>query len=293
MSRFKKIYIEISDVCGLACSFCPSAKNVRKSMPLALFEKACVQSKRLCDRIALHVLGDPCRAKNLSDYLDIAQHYGLKVDLVTSGFYLLSHSFDRLLSPPIAQISISLNAGFDPANPPLENYLETIFEFCRYKLAKDTANFINLRIQDSTMARLSGVKKSILEYFGVKDSGNDSDGSGDGSGDGSKGRFRLGKKVFLNITQTFQWPKISPQSAIKTEKYCHGLISQVAILADGTIVPCCMDAEGKLALGNLYTQALTEVLESPRALRIQEGFMRGEACEELCRHCLYPAKRGS
>ncbi|PAF49142.1 hypothetical protein BKH41_03390 [Helicobacter sp. 12S02232-10] len=278
MFRFKKIYIELSDICGLKCSFCPNPKNIRKTMSLDLFKKACEQSAPLCERVTFHVLGDPCRIKNLGDYLDIAQRYDLKVELVTSGFYLHPSLFDLLLSPPIFQLSVSLNAGFDKNNHAHKDYLKNIFKLCAYKILKDTPNFINLRLQETSLDELCWVKDCILKEFGIEDK--------------ELGmRFRLGKKVFLNITRTFQWPKIETQELPNLNKYCHGLISQVAILADGTVVPCCVDSEGKINLGNLHHQYLTDILSSPKASKIREGFMRGEACEELCKHCCYPAKR--
>ncbi|PAF41902.1 radical SAM/SPASM domain-containing protein [Helicobacter sp. 11S02596-1] len=278
MSKFKKIYIELSDICGLKCSFCPAPKGVRKTMPLDLFARVCQQSAPLCERIAFHVLGDPCKVQNLGDYLRIAKQYDLQVDLVTSGFYLQPSIFTLLLSPPIAQVSISLNAGFDRRNHTPKDYLENILNFCTYKILNDTPNFINLRLQDSTLDDLSWVKDTILEAFGVANTG-------------FQTRFRLGKKVFLNITKTFEWPKIAPQNISNPKKYCHGLISQIAILSDGSVVPCCVDSSGKINLGNLKQDNLANILTTPRASRIREGFMRGEACEELCKHCAYPAKR--
>ncbi|PAF52579.1 radical SAM/SPASM domain-containing protein [Helicobacter sp. 13S00477-4] len=279
MFKFKKIYIELSDICGLHCSFCPNPKNIRKVMPINLFQKACEQSVGLCEYIALHILGDPCKLDDLKDYLMIAQNYGLKVDLVTSGFYLYQDNFDLLLDPPIHQLSISLNAGFDVFNPQKKYYLQTIFELCHYKILKDTSGFINLRIQDSTLDDLSGMKELILEEFNVFDRT-------------QQKRFRLGKKVFLNITKTFQWAKINPQKTPSFSKYCYGLISQVGILADGTVVPCCIDVSGKINLGNLNSQDLIDILTSKRASNIREGFLAHKAVEELCAHCQYPAKRG-
>ncbi|PAF41355.1 hypothetical protein BKH45_07285 [Helicobacter sp. 11S03491-1] len=280
MFKFKKIYIELSDICGLNCSFCPSQKNIRKIMDIALFQKVCEQSVGLTQSIAFHLLGDPCILKNLKDYLKIAKDYGLKVDLVTSGVYLRHDMFDWLVCDPIAQLSLSLNAGFDRNNQDRvsKNYLENILSLCRYKIFKDSAGFINLRLQDSTLEELLWLKQKILREFGILD-------------DNTKSRFRLGKKVFLNITKTFQWANPNSKVFSQSHKYCHGLIAQVGILADGSVVPCCIDAQGVIKLGNLKDQKLIDILQSGRAQNIREGFMHNQAVEKLCIHCSYPAKK--
>lgn len=284
--RFKKIYIEISDICGLYCSFCPNPKNIRKAMDIALFESACHQSAGLTEFISLHILGDPCALENLEDYLIIAQKYSLKVDLTTSGINLKPSNFSKLLSPPIHQISISLNAGFDKNNRLFvsKDYLQNILQFCDYKIANDTPNFINLRLQETTLVELDETREKILNRFKVLQDGINRARTG-------QIRYKLAKKVFLNITQTFKWAQIRSDYDGYEEKYCHGLVSQIGILADGSVVPCCIDTRGVLKLGDLKFQSLDEVLKSKRASEIYEGFMQGRAVERLCQHCSYPAKK--
>lgn len=280
MSKFKKIYIEISDICGLSCSFCPAPKNTRKIMDTDLFKKACFESAKLTKVITLHLLGDPCVVKNLEDYLNIAHSYGLGVDLVTSGIYLKNHPFSLLISPPVHQLSISLNAGFDEKNQAKiqKDYLQNIFDLCHHKILQDTSSFINLRLQDTSLDSLFWVKQKILSEFSILD-------------DASLSRFRLGKKVFLNITKTFQWADLN-HHINNVHKYCYGLISQIGILSNGQVVPCCIDAKGNINLGNLKDQSLLDIIKSPKAIRIKEGFMRGEAIEDLCRTCTYPEQIG-
>lgn len=285
MARFKKIYIEISDICGLHCSFCPNPKNVRKTMDLELFESTCSQSAGLTELISLHILGDPCALENLKDYLNIAQKYDLKVDLVTSGIYLKPSDFMALTSSPIHQIAISLNAGFDKNNRSFvaKDYLQNILNFCDYKIANDTQNFVNLRLQEISLNELSNVRDMILARFNVLTDKIDTARDG-------QFRYKLTKRVFLNITRTFEWARIRLDRDGHKEKYCYGLVSQIGILADGSVVPCCIDTKAILKLGNLKSQSLQEILKSKRASEIYEGFMQGRAIEKLCQHCNYLVK---
>ncbi|WRE96425.1 SPASM domain-containing protein [Helicobacter pylori] len=280
---FKKIYIELSDICGLQCSFCPNPKNIRGVMPLELFEKICKEAAPLTPIITFHVLGDPCKLKNLNHYLNAAKRFSLKVDLVTSGAYL--HNFETLLQDAIYQISISLDAGLDNHNKLNQHrYIQKILEFCRYKCEKNSEVFLNLRIQDSTLEKHQNLIKPFLESFECVSLETLK----------SQGRARLFKKSFLNIQKTFKWPNLNAQNPLNQESkipYCYGLIKQVAILSNGVVVPCCMDTQAHINLGDLNHTPLKDILNSQKAMAIKTHFLKGEALEPLCQNCSYPLIR--
>ncbi|EJB50696.1 radical SAM/SPASM domain-containing protein [Helicobacter pylori] len=280
---FKKIYIELSDICGLQCSFCPNPKNIRGVMPLELFEKICKEAAPLTPMITLHVLGDPCKLKNLNHYLNAAKRFSLKVDLVTSGAYL--HNFETLLQDAIYQISISLDAGLDNHNKLNQHrYIQKILEFCRYKCEKNSEVFLNLRIQDSTLEKHQNLIKPFLESFECVSLETLK----------SQGRIRLFKKSFLNIQKTFKWPDLNAPNPLNQKSkipYCYGLIKQIAILSNGVVVPCCMDTQAHINLGDLNHTPLKDILNSQKAMAIKTHFLKGEALEPLCKNCSYPLIR--
>ncbi|WP_187903086.1 radical SAM/SPASM domain-containing protein [Helicobacter pylori] len=280
---FKKIYIELSDICGLQCSFCPNPKNIRGVMPLELFEKICKEAAPLTPIITFHVLGDPCKLKNLNHYLNAAKRFSLKVDLVTSGAYL--RDFETLLQDTIYQISISLDAGLDNHNKLNQHrYIQKILEFCRYKCEKNSEVFLNLRIQDSTLEKHQNLIKPFLESFECVSLETLK----------SQGRIRLFKKSFLNIQKTFKWPDLNAPNPLNQKSkipYCYGLIKQIAILSNGVVVPCCMDTQAHINLGDLNHTPLKDILNSQKAMAIKTHFLKGEALEPLCKNCSYPLIR--
>ena len=103
-----------------------------------------------------------------------------------------------------------------------------------------------------------------------------------------RGNRRLSANVFLEQAEKFDWP--DPEAPESGTEFCHGLRQQLAVLCDGTAVPCCLDGEGRMALGNLFDQPVEEILASPRAAAIREGFSRRRPAEELCRRCGYAAR---
>ena len=58
-------------------------------------------------------------------------------------------------------------------------------------------------------------------------------------------------------------------------------------MVDGTVVPCCLDGEGIINLGNIHTSKFSEIIGSERACNIVKGFKRRETVEELCQKCTF------
>ncbi len=249
-------------------------------MPLELFEKVCKEVASLTPIITLHVLGDPCKLKNLNHYLSAARRFSLKVDLVTSGVYW--HDFETLLQDVIYQISISLDAGLDNHNKLNQHrYIQKILEFCRYKFEKNSEVFLNLRIQDGTLEKHQNLIKPFLESFecvsleGLK----------------SQGRARLFKKSFLNIQKTFKWPNLNAPNPLNQKSkipYCYGLIKQIAILSNGVVVPCCMDTQAHISLGDLNHTPLKDILKSQKSYGYQNPFFKGRSVRAFMPKLLLP-----
>lgn len=102
------------------------------------------------------------------------------------------------------------------------------------------------------------------------------------------GSFLLRDHLYLERAGKFDWPDLSANES--GTQFCYGLRDQLGVLVDGTVVPCCLDHEGDIPLGNLFTQPLTEILTSPRACTLREGFSRRKPAEELCRRCGFAAR---
>ena len=100
--------------------------------------------------------------------------------------------------------------------------------------------------------------------------------------------YRLADRTFIEFGEKFDWPDAHAQKH-EGEMFCYALRDQVGILCDGTVVPCCLDAEGIMALGNIHGSDLEAVLSSEKARKIYDGFSSHRASEELCTRCGYAA----
>lgn len=222
-------------------------------------------------------MGDALTLNNLEKYLDILYNDGLRAHITTAGFYLPSHRELLKTHPAIKQINFSLN-GFNGAKIHMDiaKYLGVIFEFC-IDLAKVGDRFVNLRLWNGNgniddVEFFNSVKEQINTFFDV-DIGYESK------------RVRLANKIIFDFDNYFEWPDLCGQE--QQGSYCLGLIDQFAILSDGTVVPCCLDYNGEIKLGNVFESSLDDILSTSRAINIVENFKKGIATEELCRKCSY------
>lgn len=282
--KFYRIYIELTNVCGLRCSFCPTKTLPNTTMDLDFFESIIQQAKTYTHEIACHVVGDPLTLNNLNDYLEIIHRYGMKAMLTTSGYFMKKHSHETLFHPAVKQINVSLNSyNKNDTAITLEQYIEPIIALCHAKVAQQKEIFINLRMWnlDEAMSERSFNEKVFAALNRTFDVTLDLDTVNPRS----KTSIRLDHKVLLHFDHYFEWPSLN--NPLYGHGTCQGLDSHIAILADGTLVPCCLDSGGVIALGNLHNQRLADILDMQRTKAMRESFRIGQCSEELCLKCDY------
>jgi radical SAM protein with 4Fe4S-binding SPASM domain len=282
--KFYRIYIELTNICGLSCSFCPTKELPNKEMDLVFFESVIAQAKHYTKEIACHVVGDPLTQSNLGAYLDIIHKYGLKAMLTTSGYFLKKHSYDTLFHPCVKQINISLNSyNKNDTSLTFEQYIIPVLNLCHEKLKRKKELFINLRVWNLDEMMSEYAFNEILftklnESFGtqlvLKDIYKERPKS-----------IRLESKVLVHFDNYFEWPSLNNENY--GDGTCQGLQSHVAILASGKVVPCCLDCDGIIELGDLHDSSLEEIVSSKRAQAMLSGFKEGKAVETLCQKCSY------
>lgn len=289
MKNYKKIYIEITNVCNLACDFCPQSKRKPEFMKIETFDKILAQIKPYTDYIYLHVKGEPLLHPEIDRILDLSYEKGLKVNITTNGT-LINKAKDKLLTKQaLRQINFSLhsidgNKGFNG----IDEYLNNIFSFIHDAISK-TNIIIALRLWNLDKERLADIEgkknqellEAIEQEFNLEFKIEEKVIPGGG--------IKVSDRIYLNQDNKFQWPDLRE---IEDDGigFCYGLRNQAAILVDGTVVPCCLDGEGVINLGNINNNDFSDIVNSERANTIFNGFSERKAVEELCRKCGYRKK---
>lgn len=284
MPRFKKIYIEIINRCNLACPFCAQGSRAKTAMDAAAFTEVLRRIQGATRFISLHVLGEPLLHPEFGQLLAISGEQGMQVNITTNGTLMGRHRHTLLTAPALRQINISLHGLAHMERGAAATHLRELIDFAQ-EASRGHRLYVSLRLwnlgtgksqedgcwNEWLLARLSSAFASpVIRADALR----------------AERGIPLAPRVFLNPEPQFAWPQLSSPD-LGRQGYCRGLRDHLAILVDGTVVPCCLDAEGVLALGNIFSQSLDDLLAGPRASRMREGFGHQWLVEPLCRRCSY------
>ncbi len=272
---FKKIYIEISNFCNFNCSFCCQSKRAKRQLSADEFSEIAKKICHFTQHIYLHVLGEPLLHPHLNEILNIASQNNLLVNITTNGS-LIEKCHKILAQNDIRQINISLHdweeniENFEDKLQKIIPLVKTLSEktyicFRLWNLGNNASKSFNEKCLEILQRNLN-VQTDVLQQ---KTNGNG---------------ITLAKNIFLQKDDRFIWPNIDNEKKYPT-KNCYALRDHIAILSDGTVVPCCLDANANLPLGNIFDENLEDILQSKRAIKIAEGFKQHNAVEPFCQTC--------
>ncbi|AGX43850.1 radical SAM/SPASM domain-containing protein [Clostridium saccharobutylicum] len=282
MKKFKKVYIEITNVCNLSCNFCPKTSRKLEFMDRNSFQHIIKNIKPYTDHIYLHLMGEPFLNKELEQFLDISRENQLRVNITTNGTLIENVKDILLKAPALRQVNISLHSfEANEENVDFDVYIENIINFVREATEK-TEIICSLRLWNLDTKYTANndmnvdIFKLLEEKFELKE-------------DlkkilKEKNSFKLKKNLYLSMGEKFMWPSLTVEE-LGERAFCYGLRDQIGVLVDGTVVPCCLDSEGSIKLGNIFKQDLEEILNSKRAKDIYDGFSGRKAVEDLCKRC--------
>lgn len=278
---FKRVYLEISNICNVQCSFCPVVEKDKKIMNVAEFEAALQEVAPLAEIVCLHLLGEPLAHPKFSEILDVCERYNTQVDLTTNGILVKRHQERILKASCIRQINFSIQAFKDnfPGRD-LDSFLTPLFEFAKKAHAVRPELYINFRLwnQQSNDSDNEEVFQKIESYFALSINRNIETGA-------IKSK-RIWNRLYLHFDSRFEWPSFAlPHQG--TRGRCHGTVHHIGIHADGTVVPCCLDKSGAINLGNMKEQSLQQILASDRFVKMRDGFLKGVLVEQFCQHCSF------
>ncbi|EKD42773.1 MAG: hypothetical protein ACD_73C00025G0002 [uncultured bacterium] len=282
--QFKKIYIEISNVCNLQCDFCPVVERDKKIMTEELFAKVISESAPLTDEVCFHLMGEPLTHPKIGRYLDICAQHQLPVNITSNGILLDEEKNLLLLNPIVRQINFSLHsfkANFKDKD--IRPYLNKIFNFTQTALQTRPDLYLNYRLWNLENENPENdfneeIFQHIETFFNVSLNRR-------AHPDWKKSKNILGR-LYLHFDTRFDWPSLN--APLQGQKgFCHGLSSHIGIHADGTLVPCCLDKEAGIKLGNCQNSTIEEIIQTPRAQNIKNGFQKRQLNEDLCKRCTF------
>lgn len=286
-----RCYIEITNTCNLDCHFCPKHHRKRRQLSEEEFDLLTDRVRGKVCFLYFHLMGEPLLHPLLPQFITMAREKGFKTVLTSNGTLL--HRAMALFDTLPHKIQLSLHSHESNAWGELSEYMDQVMRFSTQAAGKGTCMVLRLWNQGG-MDRENEEVMRLIEKYVPKPWKERPDG------------FRLCDNLYLEFDRKFEWPggggkaasddsdgkqeesdgklEASPSKS-KQEYFCKALIKQIGVLSDGSLVPCCLDHDGDVILGNLFHQSLEEILASPRAQALVEGFRHHAATEPLCQSC--------
>lgn len=258
---FKKVYVEITNRCNLNCSFCLKSKREKKSLSTDEFKHILCEIKPYTKYLYLHVLGEPLIHQNINDFIEEASH-NFYINLTTNGYLINNLKINK-----IRQINISLHSFNEIYNKSFDEYINDILN---YADKNNQRTYINYRLWASSKYYEDIIIK-LEEHYKTKI-------------DSKNKNIKLADNVYLNFDHEFVWPQDSSESVDINYK-CYALKDHIAILSNGDIVPCCLDGDGKILLGNIFKEDLKSVISSEKFNKMKDELSCGIRSNDLCKKC--------
>ena len=258
---YKKIYLEITNNCNLDCSFCIKNNRIKKFIDINDYKKILDKIKSYTKYLYFHVSGEPLLHPLINELINIGSN-DFYINITTNGYLInrIKNNYN------IRQINISLHSFSEKYNISLEKYMSNIIEVIN-NLNDNT--YFSLRFWVTNKYNKDIIKILEKEYNKKIE---------------LKQGFKITNNVFISINNEFIWPDLL-NDFYNEEGTCYALKDHIGILVDGTIVPCCLDVNGIIKLGNILNDDLSSVINTNRYKKMLIGFNNNKKCEDLCKKC--------
>ncbi len=283
LQRLKKsefpnqVWIENTNLCNAHCVMCPRDKMTRPTgiMDFLLFEKLIREISRYSqvNRIHLHNYGEPLIDPDLPAKIKFAKDYKIKFTyIVTNGSLLNDSLAHTLIQNGLDRIKISFYGTDAPT------YNNTMRGLDFEQTLSNTLNFFNVR------RKLNKTKPSIVIQYIPMETNNRQ----------IQQFVHLFKSQInpvwndkLNITQLHNYGRGKEFNIAGEKKFtCEFPWNTMVVLYTGEVVPCCMDFNGDIILGDTNTQSIKDIWNNSSFKDIRKEFMRLDYKNyNICHHC--------
>ena len=275
--KYSRVYVEITNICNRNCSFCPGTTREKRRMNLNEFISIANALVGVTDYIYFHVMGEPLTHPELPEFIRYATSLGFKCAVTTNGTLVTTRA-EELISSGVYKVNLSVHSFEGGEKEKYLSYIESLATFADKSSSQGVLTVLRLWNKGHD----EGLNDRTLEILKEK-----LDGEWKW---GSRGA-RIRHKLHLEYGDRFDWPDMEANN-MGNCLFCYGLRDHFGILCDGSVIPCCLDREGDITLGNIHETPIREILSSDRAMSILRGFDNRIAVEELCQKCGYARRFG-
>ena len=260
IKNLTSLIIEPTNTCNLRCTFCFVTEGMTRQegfLEFDLFKKIIDDSPGL-EHLCMHNWGEPLLHRDIFRMIDYAREAGVQwVVMNTNGTLLTDKMIDRIVDSGLSIIRFSIDGS-----------AETFKRIRGVELAKIERNILKLKaVKEARRPELGmGVVFTVEEETEQE------------------------VDVYIEHWQTLVdhvrvQPKLisSPRTEICPEPFGKDY-GKLVVLWDGTVIPCCVDYNATLALGNARTDRVMDLWRGREINRLREQHIAGKF-PETCADC--------
>jgi len=273
-----KMMIESSNRCMLRCAMCPRGRMTRPEgdMPFELFEKVIDEAaERGLYHLSMHQHGEPLMNERLPEMVQAAKARGVPVVNLTTNGVLLDETASRAL---IEAGLDTLVVSFDGITRDAYTRLRGVEEY--YDRVRDNMlRFVRLRKSfglSRPFFRIHALRADEVTDEQVEAFRAEWAGVADHVGIGEIASYGAGNELFDY-----------ERGASVARVPCRHLWQQLIVLRTGDVVPCCVDIDAHVTVGNVYEEPLASIWTGKRLSHYRAMHVVGRA-DELsgCAECV-------
>ena len=125
---YARVYVEITNICNMACSFCHGHDRAPRRMSEDEFSRVLDALDGQTKFIYYHLMGEPLTHPDLPEFLRIAKEREFRSVITTNGT-LLKKRKDEIIAAAPHKVSISVHSFEGGSDQAFDNYLESITDF--------------------------------------------------------------------------------------------------------------------------------------------------------------------
>ena len=272
---FTRVYVEITNICNMRCSFCHGHSRPKGRMTLEDFTKVLDRLEGHTKTVYYHLMGEPLLHPQLPEFMELSSQRGFKSILTTNGT-LLQRRREELLQAHPHKISVSLHSFEEGTAQAHRQYLADVAAFSEEAARAGIIMVFRLWNRGGGEERNEETLSLLRQLL-------------PGEWSETNRGMKIREKLFLEWGDRFQWPDREAEDG-GAAVYCYGLKDHFGILCDGTVVPCCLDSDGVIKLGNISEETVPQILAKERTQAMIMGFRNRNTPEDLCRRCGFARK---
>lgn len=253
--------IELTNYCNLACPMCPHPQMRRAvgSMRPALFRKIIDESAPFLEFAYLHHLGESLVVRRLGEFIRYGRSRGVAMGLSTNATFLDAGRSRLLLENGLDFLVISLDAATPATYAQIRvggDYASTLsniqqFFAMKRKLPNRTTAVVQLIVMESNRHEIEAFAREWEGQVMIKEVRD------------WAGQVPLPLSKSPNQRREGR-PRLPP---------CRMPWSELTVLWDGAVVPCANHFEKVNVLGDLRSQSVAEVWNSPAMQRLRASHL--------------------